>query len=83
MRVDTIEIGSETVQARRAELYEKGSLSNGGRSWELRASGVSDVPRHVQWPAVVVRCNGDVYHGRVFVDRRDSEVRLYGLLGQV
>lgn len=80
-----LEVGSVRVKTERAELYEKGGIQR-GRSFELRAEGVTGLSqlRH-PWPAVVVRCNGDLYHGRVFVDRSagGESVRLFGYLGQV
>lgn len=83
MQVDSIDVRNTRVKAARAELYAKGTVGNGGRSWELRASGVRGLPPlgHA-WPVVTVRCAGDIYTGRVFVDSSTDSPRLFGLLGQ-
>ena len=83
MIVDSIEIGAVAVNAQRATVHGRGDAKR-GRSWEFRAAGVEGIPCAVQYPPATVRANGDVYHGRIFVDRREGvAVGLYGLLGLV
>ena len=83
MQVDSIEIGAVAVTAAHAVLHQRGDARR-GRSWDLRAAGVEGIGYGVQYPPATVRANGDVYHGRIFVDRREGvAVGLYGLLGLV
>lgn len=77
MLVDSLDIGSTTVTAKRADLYRK------GKGYELRAEGVTGLPplKH-PWPAVTVRVNGDAYEGRVYVEPGRDGARVFGLVGE-